>query len=1092
MRRRERRQQADLFSVNLGATLMTRLDGLTWPDQRAFPVNRASTRVRDPVWSDLVNSPNPLMVVGYASIGEVVLAVSDWVEHHHNGQVRITFGSEPFISATLPFGDPEQHFTEQARAYWHDRGFSLRQSLELVSAVEAIRQNRVAARFVHGTTSMHAKVYVGTDAATMGSSNFTANGLRNQVEANARFDRSTDPERFDDVERVAENLWEVGQDWTAELLALLESLLRQVGWQEALARACSDLLEGEWAANYLIDHSGPGHLWPTQRVGIAQAMWIIENVGSVLVADATGSGKTRMGAHLVRAVRDRLWSTGRVRRDLTVLVCPPSVEATWKTEAISCGLAIETVSHGKLSRAERTATGHSREVRQAQLLAVDEAHNFLNPSSNRTRYLKENLADHVMLFTATPINKGAADLLDLVGLLGPDNFDDATLAILNQLDRRGRLSRTLHTDQLDVLKAEIQKFTLRRTKAQINRLVERNPADYVHPTTGEVCRYPNHLPRSYRTGETETDIEAAKGIRAETEGLLGIALLRESLRVPVSMRSFFTDEQWLAFRLQAVRGLATHNVLGALRSSRAALLEHLRGTEAAVSRYAIRAAFKEGETGNAISRLHQLAEAPPPAVDLDSAPPGWLSDEDQWRAACHGELEHYEAIERLLETMSDARERQKADLLADLATRHERVLAFDRHLITLAVLKDMLEDGPVASEVLIATGQARGERRKVEAIFAPTAQGSAIALCSDAMNEGLNLQGASTIVHLDLPTTLRVAEQRVGRVDRMDSPHDEIEAWWPLDGDAFATRANERLAERVAESEALLGSNLPVPDLHEQARSISASTDHVVRPKELQDELERAKDLPWDGLSDALEPVRSLVEGDNALIDSDLYEQYRLMNEPVLARVSLVRSDHLWAFLSVRSTSQGAPRWLWVAPSEAAPVVTELKEIGDRLRQHLAADPPSHALDRAGSEALGRCLDKAADVEAALMPRRMRRAHEQMHIVFEAWAVAAQRAGDEVRAARWRRLRDTTLDSDQPPELDPFGLAERWLQLIAPVLEAHRVEQRNLRYVLLRDITPRLTADPFDLDVVEAAFVDVPAALPLADRVSACILGVPG
>jgi len=30
-------------------------------------------------------------------------------------------------------------------------------------------------------------------------------------------------------------------------------------------------------------------------------------------------------------------------------------------------------------------------------------------------------------------------------------------------------------------------------------------------------------------------------------------------------------------------------------------------------------------------------------------------------------------------------------------------------------------------------------------------------------------------VHLDLPTTLRVVEQRVGRVDRMNSLHDVIE-----------------------------------------------------------------------------------------------------------------------------------------------------------------------------------------------------------------------------------------------------------------------------------------------------------------------------
>src|SRR5207344_2971774 len=79
--------------------------------------------------------------------------------------------------------------------------------------------------------------------------------------------------------------------------------------------------------------------------------WVTKNVGSVLVADATGSGKTRMGAHLVRAVRDRMWSTGRARRDLTTLVCPPAVEGTWKHEALICGVSLTTASHGLLSRA---------------------------------------------------------------------------------------------------------------------------------------------------------------------------------------------------------------------------------------------------------------------------------------------------------------------------------------------------------------------------------------------------------------------------------------------------------------------------------------------------------------------------------------------------------------------------------------------------------------------------------------------------------------------------------------------------------------------------------------------------------------------
>ena len=37
---------------------------------------------------------------------------------------------------------------------------------------------------------LHAKIYIGDDAATLGSSNFTNPGLRGQLEANARFVRS--------------------------------------------------------------------------------------------------------------------------------------------------------------------------------------------------------------------------------------------------------------------------------------------------------------------------------------------------------------------------------------------------------------------------------------------------------------------------------------------------------------------------------------------------------------------------------------------------------------------------------------------------------------------------------------------------------------------------------------------------------------------------------------------------------------------------------------------------------------------------------------------------------------------------------------
>ena len=253
-----------------------------------------------------------------------------------------------------------------------------------------------------GNTRLHAKIYVGETAATVGSSNFTRAGLSRQIEANARFTTEAEPDRFDALSQIAENYWHVGSSWNDEFVDLLRSLLRFVPWQEALAKACADLLEGEWAARYVSGAAGDRHLWPSQRLGIAQALWIAENVGSVLVADATGSGKTRMGAHLVRAVRDRLWSTGRVRRDLTVLVCPPSVRDTWFSEAVSCGLTMHAVSHGLLSRtpSNNLPRVEQEAVREAQILAIDEAHNFLGRGTNRTKQVRDSLADHVLLFTA--------------------------------------------------------------------------------------------------------------------------------------------------------------------------------------------------------------------------------------------------------------------------------------------------------------------------------------------------------------------------------------------------------------------------------------------------------------------------------------------------------------------------------------------------------------------------------------------------------------------------------------------------------------------------------------------------------------------
>lgn len=73
---------------------------------------------------------------------------------------------------------------------------------------------------------------------------------------------------------------------------------------------------------------------------------------------------------------------------------------------------------------------------------------------------------------------------------------------------------------------------------------------------------------------------------------------------------------------------------------------------------------------------------------------------------------------------------------------------------------------------------------EVLAAFAPVATGSAppppalavdVLIATDLASEGLNLQDASRVVNYDLPWTPARLAQRVGRIDRLGSPHARIE-----------------------------------------------------------------------------------------------------------------------------------------------------------------------------------------------------------------------------------------------------------------------------------------------------------------------------
>ena len=1051
------------------------------PPQERFPINDHDRHVETPVKQDLYSSPDPLIITGYTSLSVLVsfLAFCRASDTPHK-RIRIFLGHEPTSSPQQDFRSSRHRFSQEVTDYWLERGISITLCAKVLAAIELIDKGIVQTHISSNPKHpVHAKIYQAEAATTLGSSNFSQFGFLFQIEGNVRFAQQEEPQRFSETKQLAEHIWSLGADY--DLKGLLQQLLREVPWQEALARACAEVLEGKWAKHYIRENTlDEEHiLWPSQEQGIAQAMWVIENVGSVLIADATGSGKTRMAAHLMRSIADHIAKTGRGRRDLHTLLGPPGVREAWKQEFRACGLNVTSYSSGALSQKNaREHEGTKAAIRRSQMLTIDEAHNYFNRTSQRTQAVFESVADYILLLTATPINRGAYDLLAVVDLLGADNLDENVIEVLKPLwHRRDELDDTMSPVQKETLQRAIQQFTVRRTKVMLNSLVAQEPERY-RDRNGRRCRYPKNNMKEYSCGETENDRGIAVRIREQANLLCGLINLQRCLVLSEAQRKDgVTQEDYLRWRLLGAKGLAGHHVMASLRSSRAALLEHLLGTDYAEREVGFTASSKSKKTGDVMHRLLEGADEPP-GHELDITVPDWLTDPVAYRYACEQEVATYQEIVTLSQKLSPAREEAKAALLGRLLEDNDLVLAFDHHPITLDDLRCRLGN-KTSGKVIIATGGSPAEQARLSEAFGHgSTLKKTIALCSDAMSEGRNLQAASVVVHLDMPTVVRQAEQRIGRIDRMDSEHAVIEAYWPDDAQEFKLRADERFHARHRFMAELIGSNIEIPK-------------GVITPKQVAEEMAQAE--PWDGLEDAFAPLRYLISGENRLVPEDVYEKIRNSTARVVSSVCAVESSFSWAFFAVAGTEWGAPRWVYLESISATPE-TDLEKIARHLRGNLTPETRKHELDENTAGLLARFISRLVDTEKLLLPKKKQRALDEMQYILNAYKRQEKGAHGSKDSARLKIVGELLgcLDyHSNNSAIDLARLAERWLDIIRPVWYEYLHHRKRSEPLRLKQIRPSLTGDkPLSNRDLESVLDAVCQVKPLADRVVAAIIGV--
>lgn len=428
-----------------------------------------------------------------------------------------------------------------------------------------------------------------------------------------------------------------------------------------------------------------------------------------------------------------------------LLVIPAALRIMWRDALLAAGVHATIVSYSALSLGAIPAGDFD-------LIVLDEAHHARNPATRRYAALAAIAArSRVLLLTATPVHNTRGELTALLALF---------------LGARARA----------MCDAELARLIVRRERAEIAEAVA--IPDAPAPEWIRICDDESLLDELLALPPPLPPANGGDG---------GVLLTWSLLRQWASSRAALAG----ALRRRIARGLALES---ALEAGRLPDGRELRAWSTADG--AVQLAFP------------QLMAAPAAAPDT------MLSLV----------REHLAAVRAMLSRVNAhlAVDASRAQALRDVVARHpgEKVLAFSAYADTvLALFAELRDVAGVAALTARGARVASGRLSRGEALarFAPLGAGSRapraieridLMLATDLASEGLNLQDASVIVHLDLPWTPARLEQRVARSRRLGALHARTVSYAiapPADAERVLT-VERRLRAKLRTMEEVIGS----------------------------------------------------------------------------------------------------------------------------------------------------------------------------------------------------------------------------------------------------------------------------------------------
>lgn len=654
--------------------------------------------------------------------------------------------------------------------------------------IEWLRSGKMEIR-AYPSQRLHAKVYIMSfadddrDAGRVitGSSNFTEQGLADNLEFNVELKNRSD---YEFAKNKFEELWENAVDVSEKYVQTIEQntwLNHNITPYELYLKFLYEYFKDELNRNdevfakYLPQNFKK---FEYQEQAVLNAKKILEEYGGVFISDVVGLGKTYISAMLAAQLESR-----------TLVIAPPVLlekanPGSWPNVFSDFHVAADFESLGKLDEIITVGTEKYSNV------IIDEAHRF----RNETTVSYEKLAEicrgkRVILVTATPYNNSPQDILSLIklfqnakkstipGMPNLENFFNELEKKLQKYDRKNNKDEyiiTVHENAREIRNKVLKYLMVRRTRSEIEKYftddlkkqylkfpnVEKpvplfyelnNEEDRIFNETIQLITknftYARYMPMLYYKGEIN---QLEKQAQRNLGGFMKILLVKR------------LESSFFAFRKTIDRFIHSYELF---------LREYNNGSVYVSKKYSGKIfELLENDDDEAIQKL----------IDADKAKRYDSSDfNENFKPDLEKDLHTLKNIKKEWEKIN-----RDPKLLKFIDTLQNNSILKDNHLIIFTESKETAEYlhkniQEKFNKTLLFTGSTgAGIRDEVIENFDASAQHKKdnyrILITTEVLSEGVNLHRANVVINYDIPWNPTRMMQRVGRINRVDTPFDTI------------------------------------------------------------------------------------------------------------------------------------------------------------------------------------------------------------------------------------------------------------------------------------------------------------------------------